>query len=52
MKEMHEVILAVVSVMSLANLGVIGIYVFQHRLMWGDYKKRHKINGSDEKAVG
>ena len=28
-----------------------GIMVFQHRLMWQDYKIRHKMNG-DGKSAG
>ena len=27
-----------------------GIMVFQHRLMWNDYKIRHKMNGDKESA--
>lgn len=52
MPQLHEAIFVVTGVLTLANLSVLGIFIFQHRLMWGDYKKRHKIDGSDDKAIG
>lgn len=27
-----------------------GVMVFQHRLMWNDYKIRHRINGDKDHA--
>lgn len=41
MQKLHEAIL----VLSGTTLTGVAIVLFKVRLMWGDYKKRHRING-------
>lgn len=45
MQELHRWIVAVGGVTALMTLGVL---LDRLRMMWGDYRKKHKINGSSE----
>ena len=44
----HDQLLAVILVMGIPQLITFVIWGYQHRLIWSDYKKRHKINGDGE----
>lgn len=48
MMELHEAIAVGIGLLAVANLGVLGILWFQHRLMWREYALRHKMNGNQE----
>ena len=31
---------------SLATLSVLGVFYYQHKLMWSDFRKKHDLNGN------
>lgn len=44
MIQLHRMLVEGVGVTSLITLGIL---LDRLRLMWGDYRKRHRINGGD-----
>ena len=46
MTDLKTVAEVCVVISSIFSTSVVGVILFQHNLMWKDFKKRHRINGS------
>ena len=48
----HDQLLVAMLVMGVPQLITFIIWGYQHKLIWADYKRRHKINGDSKEAHG
>ena len=47
----HTDIFFEILLIGVGQLVLLGVFIFQHRLMWKDFSIRHKLNG-DKKSAG